>query len=345
VVAAILKELDLQKDYLEGEKIESIYFGGGTPSLLPQKELNLFFEKIHKIHAFTNEVEITLEANPDDLTLEKLKALRETPVNRLSIGVQSFSEKDLKFMNRAHAVAEAKRCIENALALGFENLSLDLIYGSPITSDRQWEDNLNTFFDYQIPHISCYCLTVEPSTALDHFVRTGKAPPLDEEQAARQFEYLQQAMKTHGYEQYEISNFALPGCYARHNSNYWLCEKYLGVGPSAHSFNGRSRQWNIAHNIKYLKAIREGILPFEKEILTPVMQYNEYVMTSLRTSWGCDLKKIKKWGDDLEKHFLETSVQFIDNQTIEVVAGKFCLTDKGKLLADNIAMKLFVQPA
>lgn len=342
MVAAILKEIELQKAYLKGEKIKSIYFGGGTPSLLSQKQLNLFFEKINRLHAFANEVEITLEANPDDLTLQKLKALRQTPVNRLSIGVQSFSEKDLKFMNRVHTVKEAKRCIENALALGFENLSLDLIYGSPTTSDQQWEDNLNTLFDYQIPHISCYCLTVEPFTALDHFVRTGKAHPFDEEHAAHQFEWLQKSMKKHGYEQYEISNFAKPGCHARHNSSYWLGEKYLGLGPSAHSFNGTSRQWNVAHNIKYLKSLKKGVLPFEKEILTRSQQYNEYVMTSLRTSWGCDLKKIKRWGDDLEKHFLETSAQFIENKTIEVLGSKFFLTDKGKLLADNIAMKLFV---
>ncbi len=342
MLQAIVREIELQKDYLGGATLDTIYFGGGTPSLLSEAELNLIFEKLHQLHNIKSDAEITLEANPDDLTKEKLEALKRTPVNRLSIGIQSFVAADLAYMNRAHNVEEAKACIEDAQAIGFENLTIDLIYGSPTMSDQQWQQNLATIFDYKIPHISCYCLTVEPNTALDHFVKAGKAKAVDEDQAARQFEYLMQAMKNEGYEHYEISNFAKPNQYARHNSNYWKGEAYLGVGPSAHSYNGKSRQWNIAHNANYLKALKENTLPNEVEELSPSQQYNEYIMTSLRTMWGCDEIKIKQWGENVYKHFKKIVVPFQQEQKLHYKDGFYFLTNKGKLLADRIAMELFI---
>lgn len=350
MIDAILKEIELQKNYLADKNIETIYFGGGTPSLLNEGELNLFFEKINQLFNVAKDAEITLEANPDDLTLEKLRLLKSTPINRLSIGIQSFSEIDLKSMNRAHNVMEAESCIQNAQSFGFDNLTVDLIYGSPTTSHEQWETNVQKLFDFEIPHLSCYCLTVEPGTALDHFVKKGKAQPVDDEKSAHQFEMLMQMMEVNGYDHYEISNFAKPGKYARHNSNYWSGRSYLGVGPSAHSFDGKSRQWNIANNALYLKAIdfdkndsTENSSRFEKEILSEEQQYNEYVMTALRTMWGCDLGKIKIWGGDFEKYFLKKCSFFIQNKTMIQNGDSFTLTRKGKLLADNIAMELFFE--
>lgn len=343
MLQAILKEVELRKDYLNGELIETIYFGGGTPSLLSRAELDLFFEAIYKNFTVSENPEITLEANPDDLTQTKLRELAQTPINRLSIGIQSFFDEDLKFMNRAHNATEAKDCLKYAQAVGFENLTIDLIYGSPTTSDTQWEQNLNTIFEFQIPHISCYCLTVEPKTALDHFVKTGKAQPVNEEQSARQFEMLMKAMKQNDYEHYEISNFAKSGWYSHHNSSYWKGAKYLGLGPSAHSFDSSSRQWNVANNAQYLKRInkQDATLFYEKEILSPEQQYNEYVMTSLRTIWGCDLNKVQSFGAQFKSHFLKTVQQFVDNEAVTQNGDTFFLTQKGKLLADQVAMELF----
>jgi oxygen-independent coproporphyrinogen-3 oxidase len=350
MVDSILKEIELQKDYLSDKTIETIYFGGGTPSLLDERELNLFFEKINKTFVVANDAEITLEANPDDLTLEKLQLLKSTPINRLSIGVQSFSEIDLKTMNRAHNVMEAESCIQNAQSLGFDNLTVDLIYGSPTTSNEQWETNVQKLFDFNIPHLSCYCLTVEPGTALDHFVKKGKARPVDDEKSAHQFEVLMQMMDSNGYDHYEISNFAKPGKYAHHNSNYWFGKSYLGAGPSAHSFDGKSRQWNIANNALYMKAVEfdhvdsvEASSRFEKEVLSAEQQYNEYIMTALRTMWGCDLGKISTWGDNFVEYFLKAADTFIQNKTMQRKDDSFTLTTKGKLFADNIAMKLFFE--
>jgi oxygen-independent coproporphyrinogen-3 oxidase len=360
MVNAILTELELRKDYLESEPIETIYLGGGTPSLLNPSDLNLIFDKIYTLFSLIPPSssliprpsslippssllipEITLEANPDDLTPLKINELKQTPVNRLSIGIQSFSEEDLRFFNRAHTAAESVACIENALAAGFENLTLDLIYGSPTTSDEQWERNLATVFKFGVPHLSCYCLTVEEKTALADFIRKGKALPVDEEKAARQFEIMVTHTLSAGYEHYEISNFAKPGWYSRHNTSYWQGKKYLGVGPAAHSFDGVSRQWNVANNAHYLRAIRTGVVPFEKEILTPEQRYNEYVMTSLRTIWGCNLETIRQMGGQFEAHFSQIILPFLRNQTVEKAGDWFFLTRTGKLLADRIAMELF----
>jgi len=342
MIDAILREIELRRDYLPGRSLTSIYLGGGTPSLLTAGELNRLFEGIDRQWTIEAGAEITLEANPDDLTQEKLKALRQTPLNRLSIGIQSFAEADLRFMNRAHNAIEARACIEYAQDLEFDNLTIDLIYGSPTTSDEQWEQNLQITFDYEIPHVSAYALTVEERTALHHFIEAGKAPPVDEEQAARQFEMLMRAMRVEDYEHYEISNCALPGWHSRHNSSYWTGVPYLGLGPSAHSFNGRSRQWNVANNMQYIKLLNdEAAAPStfsSHELLSPVQRYNEYVMTSLRTKWGCQLKKIDQ---AFRGHFLENIQPCLQNGTVRRRGERFFLSDQGKLLADRIAVELF----
>ena len=343
LVVALADELELQKNYLEGAPLETIYFGGGTPSVLTASELNFLFEKINALHKIAPNAEITLEANPDDLSSDYLKSLRDdTPINRLSIGIQSFAEEDLRWMNRAHNAIEARSCIEYAQDAGFDNLTIDLIYGSPTTTDEQWLQNLQIAFDYDIPHISCYALTVEEGTALDSFVKKGKRPNVDEERAARHFEMLMDEMRRNGFLHYEISNFALPDRFARHNSNYWLGEKYLGIGPSAHSFDGVSRQWNVAHNPQYVKALKDGNVPFTREDLTAAQRYNEYVMTSLRTIWGCDPLEIShRFGKEYLKFFNKKIMQPLQNQTVTTDGKKYFLSDKGKLLADRITMELF----
>lgn len=343
MISAICQELALQRHYMGAdEHLETIYFGGGTPSLLSQRDLELIFDVIFKHYKVSNlPLEITLEANPDDLTEPKINELKNSPVNRLSIGVQSFSEEDLRFMNRAHNSQEALACIQNAQTAGFENLTIDLIYGSPTTSNEQWGKNLQVVFDLKIPHLSCYCLTIEPKTALAHQVKKGLALPVDEERAAAQFEHLVEQSGGEGYEHYEISNFAKAGWHSRHNSSYWQGKKYLGIGPAAHSFNGDSRQWNIANNAHYIRSLQEGKLPFEMETLTPVQRYNEYVMTGLRTVWGCDLLKIRKLG--FEVHFFENANHFLAEGTMERDGTIFRLTKQGKFLADGIAAQLFAE--
>lgn len=342
MLLALLNEIDLQKDYLTTRELSSIYFGGGTPSLLDKAAIELIFSKIKQHFVLAKDAEITLEANPDDLTKKKLADLATTPINRLSIGIQSFSEADLNYMNRAHTASEASHCIENAQEVGFQNLTVDLIYGTPTTSHEQWATNIEQVLDSDIPHISCYCLTVEPKTALAHFVKAGKYAAPDDEYAAQQFEYLIERLDKAGYDHYEISNFAKPNHYAQHNSNYWLGQQYLGIGPSAHSFDGRSRQWNIAHNMQYIQAIEAGRVPFEIEELSSTERYNEYVMTALRTIWGCDIRRIREIGGTFEKHFLEEVRPFLQNGTMLEKEGVFTLTKAGKLLADNIAMELFL---
>ncbi|MEZ5040347.1 MAG: radical SAM family heme chaperone HemW [Saprospiraceae bacterium] len=339
---ALLQEIEMQKDYLQGQPIQSIYLGGGTPSLLTQHELERLFSRIYALHQVSETAEITLEANPDDLNRAALQALHQTPINRLSIGIQSFSEADLQFMNRAHNASEAEQCIDLALEAGFTSLTVDLIYGTPTMSDTQWAQNMQKVFDKGIPHISCYCLTVEPHTALDHLVKKGKAKPVEEDQAARQFEMLMKGARVAGYEHYEISNFAKPGHYARHNANYWLGEHYLGLGPSAHSFNGQTRQWNIANNSKYIQAIAKGELPFEEERLSSDQRYNEYIMTGLRTIWGCNLEKINAFGATYQAHFLQQAKPFLADGSLIEINHTYRLSDAGRLLADRIAMELFV---
>lgn len=338
---AILKEIALQKDYLQGDTIQTVYFGGGTPSLLSSNEILSVLDEIQRFYHIDADAEITLEANPDDLTISKINALRQTPINRFSIGVQSFHEADLKFMNRAHNDAEALNCIKNAQNAGFDNLTIDLIYGTPTMNDDLWQANLDIAFGLNIPHISSYALTVEPNTALDHFVKKGKVQPVDDEQAARQFLMLMENMERQGFDHYEISNFAKPNHYAVHNSNYWKGKSYLGLGPSAHSFNGHSRQWNIAHNMQYIKSIQKNEVPFEIEQLSLSDQYNEYIMTGLRTIWGVDIEKIQTFGESYKNLFLSKIPTFIQNGLAQQNDNQYALTKMGRLQADGIASELF----
>ena len=345
MINAIVQELDLQKEYLKNAEIETIYFGGGTPSVLTVNELDIIFKKIHANFKVKSNPEITLEANPDDLSFEYLNDLKNgTPINRLSIGIQSFSEEDLLWMNRAHNAFEARACIEYAQGAGFDNLTIDLIYGSPTTSDEQWQANLDIAFGYDIPHLSCYSLTVEENTPLSTGVKKGKMKPVEEEKSARHFEIVMAEMKRFGFLHYEISNFAQPGCFARHNSSYWLGVPYLGIGPSAHSFDGKNRQWNVANNAQYIKSLNAQNVPKTVEILTPAQRYNEYVMTTLRTIWGCDPSVIgRKFGKIYLKYFNQKILQFIQNQTVTTDGKKYFLTDAGRFLADRITMELFFE--
>jgi oxygen-independent coproporphyrinogen-3 oxidase len=344
VLDAMLKELELRHHYLEDKTLSSVYLGGGTPSLLNKEELHQLFVKIEQYFTLAGDAEITLEANPDDLNEEQLNMLADSPVNRLSIGIQSFFEQDLQFMNRAHNAVEARQCIENALDKGFNDLTIDLIYGAPTTSDENWAKNLAIAFEYDVPHLSCYALTVEENTALHHFVQAGKAPPVEEEKAARQFEYLMKVAKQEGYLHYEISNFARPGRLAVHNSNYWKGAHYLGIGPSAHSFNGSSRSWNIANNALYVKALSTDPPAsfYEREILSPADQYNEYIMTGLRTIWGVMLPQIANIHTAYKGHFLQNCRPFLEDGSMIQQGEKFYLSEQGRLLADGIAASLFV---
>ncbi|MEZ4919130.1 MAG: radical SAM family heme chaperone HemW [Saprospiraceae bacterium] len=344
LLEALNRELDLQHTYLENKELASVYLGGGTPSLLEPSELDRLFEHILKYYSLTPDAEVTLEANPDDLSVEKIEYLKKhSPVNRLSIGVQSFSNEDLKWMNRAHNAVEARSCIEYAIQVGFDALTIDLIYGAPTTSDAQWQENVETLIQFDIPHISCYCMTVEDGTALGHFVKKGKEKPIDEQKAARQFEWLVHRLEAAGYAHYEISNFAKPGKYARHNTSYWTGSHYLGIGPSAHSFNGVSRQWNVANNAKYIRSIQEGIVPFELEQLSTTQQYNEYVMTSLRTMWGCTIEKLQTFPPEYLAHFKIQAQMHLETGLMQLSENTYRLTRAGKLLADGIASDLFYE--
>ncbi len=343
MVDAMIVEMKLRKDYLQNEKITSVYFGGGTPSLISIEQLELLFNNIYQLFIVDEHAEITLEANPDDLTKDKINLLKQTPINRLSIGIQSFFEDDLKWMNRAHNSQQAKDSINFAKEAGFENITIDLIYGMPNLSDEYWIKNIETALSFGIDHISSYALTVEPQTALGYFIKQKKLPPLNEKQSAQQFEILIDTLLQNNFEQYEISNFARNKKYAVHNSAYWKNEIYLGIGPSAHSFNKTSRSWNIANNAKYVLAIEAKEPALETEILSIENQLNEYVMTGLRTIWGCDLRHIENtFGKSISEIFLPKIKQKVADGLIEINGTNFKLTRKGKVFADGIASDLFV---
>lgn len=357
LLQAIQKEMVLQKDYLGGDIINTIYFGGGTPSLLSQKELMTIFETLHQHYTINANAEITLEANPDDLTITKIKELKNTPINRLSIGIQSFYDEDLKLMNRAHNSKEAHRVVKDSQDNDFENITIDLIYGIPTLSNKNWTTNLQTAFDLDVKHISAYCLTVEPKTALAHLVKEGKIKNVDEQNSAEQFEIMLEEMRKNNFEQYEISNFCKDDQYSKHNSNYWLKKNYLGIGPSAHSYNGTSRQWNVSNNAIYIRSL-ESLSPapmlklqrkhkgedrFEIEILTTSQHYNEYILTTLRTKWGSDLNHIEEiFGTDYLLHCLKEANNYLLSEDIKKENNTLFLSDKGKLIADKIASDLFI---
>lgn len=337
MIAALLKEIALQKDYLKSEPVETVYFGGGTPSLLNIEDLILIIEKIKTVFVVTADAEITLEANPDDITDEKLIGWKETGINRLSIGIQSFFDEDLKWMNRAHNAQQAIGNLQLALKY-FDNITIDLIYGTPALNNEKWKQNVDTAISLNIPHLSCYALTVEAKTPLDKMIRQHQTENINPEKQSEQFLLLMQWMEEAGYEHYEISNFAKPGWRSRHNSSYWKRKNYLGIGPSAHSFNGTERQWNISNNNIYIESMNKGIIPFEKEVLTATQKMNEYIMTSLRTMEGLNFERL----DEVDAAKLKAaSRKFIESALMKSESNSLILTKEGKLLADGIAAALF----
>lgn len=343
MVDAICKELVMQNEFLGRDSVYTIYFGGGTPSLLESHHLKRIMKVIQYEYDLASNIEVTLEANPDDLTPEKLEALYESGINRLSIGIQSFHDENLKWMNRQHTGQEAIDAIHHARQAGFENISIDLIYAVPYEDHSLWEADLKQAIRLRPEHISSYCLTIEPKTAFGRWVEKGQMPEIDEDFAAEQFEILLDTMYKHGYEQYEISNFAQPGYESRHNSSYWKDEKYLGIGPSAHSYNGKFRKANVANNAKYLKGMEEDKIPFEIITLSKEDQINEYILTSLRTKWGCSLELLKeKYGVDLLREHRDYLNKISLQDLIYEDEGHLILTDSGKLLADKLASDLFI---
>ena len=340
--AALLKEIELRKNYIGEEIIETIYFGGGTPSILSPGVIAQILASVNSHFTIGDKPEITLETNPDDIDVNRLGLWRNAGINRLSIGVQSFFSEDLAWMNRAHNHHQAIQSVKDSKKAGFDNFSLDLIYGSSGLTDEKWDFNLQTALLLAPSHISCYALTVESKTALYNMVKTKKAKGVDPDQQARQFLSGVQKLEAAGFEHYEISSFARPGCRSRHNSSYWQSSKYLGLGPSAHSFNGTSRQWNVSNNALYIKSIMAGTVPCESEYLKPKDILNEYIMTSLRTAEGLDLQHVtdhfgKQAGNKIEEN---ASVYIQANQMIRK-QEKLMLTKNGKLFADGIAAALF----
>jgi len=338
LVAALLSEIELRKDYLGGDSIETIYFGGGTPSLLSISDIEAQIGKIFSSFKVDPDVEITIEANPDDIDEEKLKEWKKAGINRLSMGIQSFFEEDLKWMNRAHNARQAIQSLELTLKY-FDNLCVDLIYGIPALTNENWKINVDKVISLHVPHLSCYALTIEPKTALHKMIKNHQVDDVNPDKQSEQFLLLMEWMEHGGYEHYEISNFAKPGYRSRHNSSYWNGKRYIGVGPSSHSFDGTSRQWNVSNNNIYIDSIKKSTIPCEKEILTPIQQLNEYVMTSLRTMEGLDLTYISE--EALSRELRASSQKFIDRRLMVNERNHLKLTKQGKLLADGIAAELF----
>jgi len=341
LVDAICQEIIIRKDGFD-QIVDNIYFGGGTPSLLSLEELDKILHTIHSQYELSAQPEITLEANPDDITVSKLKELKSAGINRLSLGIQSFFEEDLKVMNRAHNAEEAKKSI-SLVKEYFDNFSIDLIYGMPDMNLTRWKANLDTAMSFEVPHLSCYALTVEPNTALDHFIKKEIISPIDDELAANHFEFLYDLLTQKGYDHYEFSNFGKPGYFSQNNLNYWLGKPYLGIGPSGNGFDGKNkRTWNIKNNIKYIKAISENKLPENIEILKKIDKYNEFVMTRLRTKWGINFDELKeKYGQNYFEYLILQMQPHLDNDNLEILDNHLMVTKKGKFLSDGIAADLF----
>jgi len=358
LINALAKELELRKDEFKNTTVKTIYFGGGTPSLLTIKELQFLIDSVYKNYKVSEHPEITLEANPDDLitasksndnaTLSAVErsfnifqSYKEIGINRLSIGIQSFFQSDLKLMHRAHNAEEAKACLEEATKY-FDNISLDLIYGIPGASNTQWLDNIETALSFKIPHISSYALTVEPKTALASFIKKGIIDNVDDEQAHEQFHILKDTLEASGFVHYELSNFGKEGFFSKNNSAYWQGKSYIGIGPSAHSFNGKHRGWNVSNNSKYIKTIEQNKLPIEIETLTKTDQYNEYIMTGLRTIWGVSLVKVENdFGSLYRDYLIEQSEIFINQDLLYIEGEHLHVTKEGQFLSDGIASELF----
>jgi oxygen-independent coproporphyrinogen-3 oxidase len=341
MILAIAKELQLRKKEFENEVVETIYFGGGTPSVLAIAEIRYLIDAVYEHYKVAENPEITLEANPDDLSSERIVELSKSPINRLSIGIQSFFEEDLAMMNRAHNSVEAKKCLEEATRY-FDNISLDLIYGIPGMSNEKWKQNIETALSFGIPHISSYALTVEPKTALSKLIQTGKISKPNDEVASAHFAILVEVLEANHFVHYELSNFGKPDYFSKNNSAYWLGKKYLGIGPSAHSYDGVSRSWNVSNNSIYLKSIEENCLPNEIEVLSVCDRYNEYIMTGLRTIWGVSLDRIEKeFGADYLGYLLEQAKKYLDDDLLFIEDSILKPTKKGKFLTDGIASDLF----
>lgn len=340
MVQAIAKELVLRKS--EGvDVVETIYFGGGTPSVFSNEEIEFLIQTIYDHYKVMDCPEVTLEANPDDLSNHRIIQLSNSPINRLSIGIQSFFDEDLKLMNRAHNASEAEKCIQEATKY-FDNITIDLIYGIPGMDNDRWKANIQKALDFGLPHISSYALTVEPRTALQKFIDKGVVPNVDDEQAQEQFYILVDTLEARGFVNYEISNFGKPGFFSKNNTAYWLGKSYVGVGPSAHSFDGKNRSWNIRNNPTYIKKITEGVLPVEIETLSQSDRYNEAVMTGLRTIWGVSLEKIQKeFGPDYLDYLNLQAQKYVAQGLLQLADGKLLATKKGKFLVDGIASDLF----
>jgi oxygen-independent coproporphyrinogen-3 oxidase len=341
LIQALVKELTLRKDEMINQKVETIYFGGGTPSLLANDELQLLIDTVYKYYYVDANPEITLEANPDDLTIQRIYELAISPINRLSIGIQSFFDEDLKLMNRAHNANEAKRCLEEATKY-FENVTIDLIYGIPGLTNKRWIENIETALAFKIPHISSYALTVEPKTALESFIKKGTINDVEDDVAQEQFHLLIEKLESEDYVQYELSNFGKSDFFSKHNTSYWQGKSYLGIGPSSHSFNGKQRSWNVRNNSTYIKSLSNNVLPMEVETLSTTDKYNEYVMTGLRTIWGVSIHKIEQDFGESYKNFLLEQLQKHKNEDLLYIDDdKIGITNKGKFLSDGIASDLF----
>lgn len=340
MVDALCKEIELRKEEIDDE-IQTIYFGGGTPSLLSSEEIERMIDVVRDHYQVSQFPEVTLEANPDDLSEAIITELADSSVNRLSIGVQSFFEEDLKLMNRAHNAKEALACIELTKA-HFDNYSIDLIYGIPEMTEERWLKNLQKALAFDVPHISCYALTIEPRTALKKFIEKGVVAPVDDEMAQKHHDLLVAETEKAGLDNYEFSNFGKPGFYSENNMAYWHGETYLGIGPSAHSYNGESRSWNVANNAKYMAAIEENSLPMEREVLSISDKYNEYVMTRLRTMWGISLSEVEDFfGAEYHAYLLKQAENHLSNELLFLTEGFLVVTKKGKFLSDGVASDLF----
>lgn len=342
LINCLIKEIEIRKEELNNSIIETIYFGGGTPSLLSTNEIKILVDAVYKNHTVVAFPEITLEANPDDLSKEKIIELSESPVNRLSIGIQSFFEQDLKLMNRAHNSKEAKESLSLAIR-HFDNISVDLIYGIPDCTNEQWRENIQTALSFGVPHISSYALTVEPKTALASFIKKGIIKNVDDEKSQEQFLILIDELEKAGFLHYETSSFGKEGFFSKNNSSYWLGKSYLGIGPSAHSFDGKQRSWNVRNNTAYIKVIQQNQLPIEREILSNTDRYNEYIMTGLRTIWGVSLEKINRdFGHKYVTYLENQSKKYIEQELLYIENGILITTKKGKFLSDGIASDLFM---
>ena len=342
MVLALAKEMELRKDEFQNEEVETIYFGGGTPSVLSIDDIRFLIHSVYQNYNVIENPEITLEANPDDLDEETILQFANSPINRLSIGIQSFFEDDLQLMNRAHNSEEAKKSLAFA-AHHFDNISIDLIYGMPNMSNEKWLQNIETALSFNIPHISSYALTVEPKTALHKMIKSGSISSLDDDLAQQHFHILIDKLQENGFVHYELSNFGKPNYFSKNNTAYWLGKKYIGIGPSAHSFNGKSRSWNVSNNSLYLKALAENKVPSEIEILSKTDQYNEYIMTGLRTIWGVSLERIEtEFGSSYLEYLHQQAEKYISDNLLTVENNILKTTKKGKFLSDGIASDLFL---